>query len=219
MAGCRFLQISRSIEVFPVPLAPTKATFSHVVELDQLKRNILVLGAGRSALNIAHRMRRKSDRRGFRIAGYINLNEVPPQVDSSKVLKLNQPLYEYVSTHHIDQIVVAHTGAYLNVRAIPTELTGLDGHSADIFSMLTISRSSGNPIRHMSTHNISVIQKSDTFEHITEPTSDLEGQALALKRPITLPQGGAVYLEASSNNSSGETGLGSVKIIWREIEI
>lgn len=85
----------------------TKATFSHVVELDQLKRNILVLGAGRSALNIAHRMRRKSDRRGFRIAGYINLNEVPPQVDSSKVLKLNQPLYEYVSTHHIDQIVVA----------------------------------------------------------------------------------------------------------------
>ena len=119
----------------------------------------------------------------------------------------------------IDQIVVAHTGAYLNVRAIPTELTGLDGHSADIFSMLTISRSSGNPIRHMSTHNLSVIQKSDVFEHITEPTSDLEGRALALKRPITLPQGGAVYLEASSNNSSGETGRGSVKIIWREIEI
>lgn len=84
-----------------------KAVFVRVVELDQLKRNILVLGAGRSAHNIARRMRRKSDRRGFRIVGYVNLDDTPPLVDSSKILTLKEPLYQCVLTNHINQIVVA----------------------------------------------------------------------------------------------------------------
>lgn len=85
----------------------TKLAFSRLVELDQLKRNVLVLGAGRSAFNIIRRMRRKSDRRGFRVLGFVNVSDEAPAVDESRVITLNGCLYDYVRSHQIQQIVVA----------------------------------------------------------------------------------------------------------------
>lgn len=85
----------------------TKLAFSRLVELNQLKRNVLVLGTGRSALNIIRRMRRKSDRRGFRVCGFVSLANTTPLIDRSKILTIEHSLCDYVIAHQIQQIVVA----------------------------------------------------------------------------------------------------------------
>lgn len=88
----------------------TKLLFSHLVEMNQFKRNVLVLGSGRAAFNIVQRMRRKSDRRGFRIAGFVNLTQAPSPINNTKLVRLDESLYDYVQAHQINQIVVAVDG-------------------------------------------------------------------------------------------------------------
>ncbi len=86
----------------------TRVVFSRLVELNQLKRNILILGAGSAADNIANRMRRKSDRRGFRVLAYANVSDCDPGPKDAPVIYLEKgALFDYVLTHQIHQIVVA----------------------------------------------------------------------------------------------------------------
>ncbi|MEQ8803200.1 MAG: sugar transferase, partial [Haliea sp.] len=85
----------------------TRVVFSNTVELEQFKRRVLVLGSGQRAANIAVRMRRKSDRRGFRIAGYVRSGNEQTVVTTGNVFTPEQPLPEYARDHDIQQIVVA----------------------------------------------------------------------------------------------------------------
>tara|TARA_R110002110_G_scaffold76898_1_gene202279 strand:- start:20903 stop:22324 length:1422 start_codon:yes stop_codon:yes gene_type:complete len=85
----------------------TRVVFSNTVELEQFKRKVLVLGSGQRAANIAERMRRKSDRRGFRIAGYVRSRNEQTVVTTGNVFTPEQPLPEYARDHDIEQIVVA----------------------------------------------------------------------------------------------------------------
>ncbi len=85
----------------------TRSIFSNTVELEQFKRKVLVLGTGQRAANIAERMRRKSDRRGFRIAGYVRTGSEQTLVSTGNVFTPDQPLAEYARDHDIQQIVVA----------------------------------------------------------------------------------------------------------------
>ncbi|MGF6709335.1 sugar transferase (PEP-CTERM system associated) [Luteibacter sp. W1I16] len=48
-----------------------RAVFMRLVEMESLKRRVLVLGAGQRAAQIHNRMRRRSDRRGFCLLGYV----------------------------------------------------------------------------------------------------------------------------------------------------
>ncbi|MEQ8517125.1 MAG: TIGR03013 family PEP-CTERM/XrtA system glycosyltransferase [Chromatocurvus sp.] len=85
----------------------TRLIFTRTVELDQLKRRVLVLGSGRAAANIAGKMRRKSDRRGFRIHGYVRQSGEDTQLQTGNLITLDVPLSEYVRSHGIEKIVVA----------------------------------------------------------------------------------------------------------------
>tara|TARA_R110000772_G_scaffold129051_4_gene237036 strand:+ start:59971 stop:61392 length:1422 start_codon:yes stop_codon:yes gene_type:complete len=85
----------------------TRVIFANTVELEQFKRKILVLGTGQRALNIAERMRRKSDRRGFRIAGYVRTEGEDTLVETGSVFTPSEPLHDYALAHDIRQIVVA----------------------------------------------------------------------------------------------------------------
>jgi len=85
----------------------TRLVFSNTVELEQFKRKVLVLGSGQRAANIAERMRRKSDRRGFRIAGYVRLAGEATVVDSGNVFTPDEPLPQYAVSRDIQQIIVA----------------------------------------------------------------------------------------------------------------
>lgn len=84
-----------------------RLVFLKTVQIEELKRKVLVLGTGRQANNIARKMRRASDRHGFRIAGYVRLPGEESLVDVPNIISLEQPLSEYAQQHDIQQIIVA----------------------------------------------------------------------------------------------------------------
>jgi sugar transferase (PEP-CTERM system associated) len=66
-----------------------------------------VYGAGDAANTIPTTMRRKSDRQGFNIIGFVRPEGAEASVTSERVINLQQPLADYVRQAEIDQIVVA----------------------------------------------------------------------------------------------------------------
>jgi sugar transferase (PEP-CTERM system associated) len=85
----------------------TRLTFSNVTDLDQFKNRVLVYGSGSAASTITSSMRRKSDRQGFSIVGFVRVNDEEPMVTGERIINLRQPLAEYAKQTEIDQIVVA----------------------------------------------------------------------------------------------------------------
>jgi sugar transferase (PEP-CTERM system associated) len=73
---------------------------------DLFKRNILVLGAGKKAKPIT-KLRRRTDRIGFDLHGFVHLPKEHDEVDAEKIIRLERPLIEYVVHHNIDEIVLA----------------------------------------------------------------------------------------------------------------
>jgi sugar transferase (PEP-CTERM system associated) len=80
------------------------------IDEDALKKRVIVLGVGNRALKIASRMRRKADRRGFKLVGY-----VPAYPDEENlvaaydgaVFRHNMTLLDFCREYQIDEIVVA----------------------------------------------------------------------------------------------------------------
>ena len=89
-----------------VGVAVFRAGFERVVDVEQLKRRILVLGAGEQATLIARRMRRRTDRRGFRVVGYVTLGGERTLAPAELVLFPERPLRELAAELLIDEIVV-----------------------------------------------------------------------------------------------------------------
>ncbi|MEH6625356.1 MAG: TIGR03013 family XrtA/PEP-CTERM system glycosyltransferase [Motiliproteus sp.] len=81
------------------------------LRLDQsslLKKRVLVLGAGELASIIHHKMRRDSDRRGFRLMGYVNMNDDSTSICEEHLLHIDlEHLDQYASRYQIDEVVVA----------------------------------------------------------------------------------------------------------------
>lgn len=86
-----------------------RLVYLRVVHRETIKRQILVLGTGANAALIDLTLKRKTDRGGFRIVGYVQLNGEEPAVDPASVLTLDVPLVEICTKHDIDEIVVAAT--------------------------------------------------------------------------------------------------------------
>jgi len=83
--------------------------FFYYVDRDILKIRVLVLGAGEKAASIPRRLRRRVDRRGFRVVGYLKLaTDESVAVDPSLVVELgDRSLLDYCNEFGIDEIVVA----------------------------------------------------------------------------------------------------------------
>jgi len=83
--------------------------FFYYVDRDILKVRVLVLGGGRRAASISQRLRRRVDRRGFRIVGYIPM----PTDDTSTLQDVNflslqdKSLLDLCLEENIDEVVVA----------------------------------------------------------------------------------------------------------------
>ncbi|MEQ6340482.1 MAG: TIGR03013 family PEP-CTERM/XrtA system glycosyltransferase [Gammaproteobacteria bacterium] len=84
-----------------------RITFFKIVDQDALQRRILVLGSGKRAGQISRQLRRKVDRRGFAILGYVHIPGEHSVIDAQHMLHLDVPLLEYCDQHQIDEIVVA----------------------------------------------------------------------------------------------------------------
>ena len=73
---------------------------------DAMRRRVMVLGTGRNAALITSRMRRKADRRGFELVGFVPMGG-QDEVDGEVRLDASRGLAELVREHGIDEIVVA----------------------------------------------------------------------------------------------------------------
>ena len=80
--------------------------FSKAAVEDVFKRRILVYGAGKRARSIQN-LRRRADRRGFEIAGFVRADGDDLQVDEKSIVDQPQSLATYAIEHAIDEIVVA----------------------------------------------------------------------------------------------------------------
>lgn len=78
--------------------------------LDQMSPGIrtLILGAGEKAANIPQRLRRRSDRRGMRIVGFLPSEGEEIKVDKSLIIDEQGTLCEIADKLEIDEYVIAH---------------------------------------------------------------------------------------------------------------
>ncbi len=81
--------------------------FFEIVDSSLFKNRILVYGADNTASQIDLKLRRKSDRRGFNIVGYVLLEGQKREVTPNQIVKVNSSLLDYAIENKIDEIVVA----------------------------------------------------------------------------------------------------------------
>lgn len=95
-----------SMAIALVGIWGARAVFFKVVDQETLKKRILVLGTGKQAAHIAN-LRRRADRRGICIVGYVHMPGEHGQVDKSLVIRNDTTLLELARHLNIDEIVVA----------------------------------------------------------------------------------------------------------------
>lgn len=79
---------------------------SFLLNPDIYRRRIIVLGAGKTA-NALTELRRKSDRFGFKILGFIRLPGTKDIIPKEKIIQIDVPLIRFVEANEIDEIVLA----------------------------------------------------------------------------------------------------------------
>jgi sugar transferase (PEP-CTERM system associated) len=90
-----------------VALFILRLLFFKLVNLETLKSRVLVLGAGERASLIIKRMRRRSDRRGFSLVGFLPMPGSAGMIDANRQLSNDASLAALAHRHEIDEIVVA----------------------------------------------------------------------------------------------------------------
>ncbi len=84
----------------------SRILFSRLVNAEELKSRVLVLGAGQRAKTMTDSLRRASDRRGFRFVGFVPCNGETIYIANEKILRPDGDLAAFVRRQQIDQIVV-----------------------------------------------------------------------------------------------------------------
>jgi sugar transferase (PEP-CTERM system associated) len=77
-----------------------------MVEQDVFKRRVLVYGCGSNAAKVLQ-LRRRADRRGFRVIGYVQAGTDPMVVPATLILDAGQSLHDLARSLQVDEIVVA----------------------------------------------------------------------------------------------------------------
>jgi len=85
----------------------TRFLFVRSMNQDQLKRRILVLGAGENAAQISRQLRRRVDQQGFVIVGHVHVRGEHDVVDESLVIRPDVTLLTLTQELYADEIVVA----------------------------------------------------------------------------------------------------------------
>jgi len=81
--------------------------FIQTIDQDTLKRRVLVLGAGQQAQQISQQLRRRTDRRGFLVVGYVHVRGEHDAVDENLILRPDVPLLSLAKQLQVDEIVIA----------------------------------------------------------------------------------------------------------------
>ncbi|MEP7242841.1 MAG: TIGR03013 family XrtA/PEP-CTERM system glycosyltransferase [Gammaproteobacteria bacterium] len=89
-----------------VGLATSRLVFNRLVDENLFKRRVLVYGCGRNAAPIS-RLRRRSDRRGFHLVGFVQPDDEVPGVNPEFMLENSGSISELCMRHDVVEVVVA----------------------------------------------------------------------------------------------------------------
>ncbi len=95
-----------TLAVSAVGLVTVRQVFQNYFDFERLKKRILILGAGERAAIINRLFRRKADRRGISIIGYVNLSGAKPLVEG-RVIEHDKSLRELAAAHRAEALVIA----------------------------------------------------------------------------------------------------------------
>lgn len=101
------LAFAASLAVGAVAIVGVRLVYYALVDHEVFKRRILVLGAGPQANLIEQRLRRRSDRRGLTIVGYVHTRLEQDIVARGKLLKVETTLLDLAERHRVSEIVIA----------------------------------------------------------------------------------------------------------------
>ncbi|MCB1757506.1 MAG: TIGR03013 family PEP-CTERM/XrtA system glycosyltransferase [Gammaproteobacteria bacterium] len=108
-----------------------RPVFFYYVDKDVIKVRVGVVGTGKRAASIENRLRRKSDRRGFKIISYITLDDYEDvEVRSGPTVRLgDKTLLQYCDEQDIEELVVAldeRRGRLPTEELLECKLSGID---------------------------------------------------------------------------------------------
>jgi sugar transferase (PEP-CTERM system associated) len=84
----------------------SRFVFLRFVDRRELRRRVLVLGAGYNA-NMIHDFELRTSNPNFRVMGYVQMGNEPCRVKPGRLCELKVPLDQYATEHDIDELVVA----------------------------------------------------------------------------------------------------------------
>ena len=89
-----------------VGLAASRYVFTHIVDEETFKRRVLIYGCGQRAAAVA-RLRRRSDRRGFVVVGYLQPDGEDCEVPANQLIDSGANLEHVCARLNVDEVVVA----------------------------------------------------------------------------------------------------------------
>lgn len=89
-----------------IAIAGFRALAMRLIDVDALKRRVLVLGAGSRAALIPQTMRRRADRRGFSLVGFVPQAGERIVVSAERVVTPDVALHLWAQQHQVNEIVV-----------------------------------------------------------------------------------------------------------------
>jgi sugar transferase (PEP-CTERM system associated) len=87
-------------------VAGWRVAFLGFVDADLFKRRVVMLGAGKRAAEVANKMRRRTDQRGFKILGFVPIGSDPVAVPAKSLLHPEGDLCKWMRRCGVDEIVV-----------------------------------------------------------------------------------------------------------------
>jgi len=87
-------------------LLTTRTSLFFIVDQEYFKKRIIVYGVGKKAFHM-NDLRRKSDKRNFKLLGFIPISGEEILVDQNEVLDSIDSMVDFVETNNVDEIIVA----------------------------------------------------------------------------------------------------------------
>ncbi|HEX7369038.1 MAG TPA: TIGR03013 family XrtA/PEP-CTERM system glycosyltransferase [Rhodanobacteraceae bacterium] len=87
-------------------IALWRMAFLGAVDADLFKRRVVMIGAGNRAASVLRKMRRRTDQRGFKILGYVPIDDDPVAVPAASILHPDGKLRDWAAHLGVDEIVV-----------------------------------------------------------------------------------------------------------------
>lgn len=89
-----------------VAMLLSRFVFLRIVDREELRHRVLVLGAGHQA-HLIHEFETRTQNPNFRILGFVQLGNEPCRVTPVRLRELSVPIHEFADRHDVDEIVIA----------------------------------------------------------------------------------------------------------------